>query len=520
MWSCASWRLRATLIGMIFLVIFWLLSPTSPQNAGSPDLSPDLSTFDSKVQFDLKSQDSVFEHLPDLPAPQEPLDPPDRHTIVPTAVAQPLVASHPPLPQEYTTVAKQVRFCADRFSVRYLENLRDSATEYCTPNSSSPLTCFHSQTAGERVDTMCIGQNAMFSPTKTLFRMDCKLGDLAHPETPVAPPPFGSFHNYWYDTGPEEVLYRYVYVAADPGNSVPSQTPNYTILVKREGVDNLWHCLMEVFSVALTMGVLKMSSRPGDSRPFFTSADKGNTQAILLDDHADGPYIDLWSIFGDKPTVRMHDLPPNTTFENIIVPLAGASNPLWQGDWESLPCEGSALLNAFSHQVIGVYGLGETQPRPGLEINITFIDRAGSRKLLRQTQYLQELQQAYPQAAIKSFDLAALSLKKQLEIIQHTDVLVGVHGAGLTHGIFLPPLSTMVEILPFGVNHKGFRNVASLMGHSYFPIHGAEPSEATVDATSDWHNQDVFLAQDKFMNLMGMVMKSIEIKRKGSSAVF
>lgn len=73
---------------------------------------------------------------------------------------------------------------------------------------------------------------------------------------------------------------------------------------------------------------------------------------------------------------------------------------------------------------------------------------------------------------VQSIDFAAILYKDQLKIIQESDILAGVHGAGLTHGIFLPSGSAMVEILPPGLNHKGFRNVASLRGHDYFSPQG------------------------------------------------
>jgi hypothetical protein len=50
------------------------------------------------------------------------------------------------------------------------------------------------------------------------------------------------------------------------------------------------------------------------------------------------------------------------------------------------------------------------------------------------------LQQALgPDVLVVMADTALHSLREQLQLVAHTDLLVGMHGAGLAHGLFLPP---------------------------------------------------------------------------------
>ena len=50
-----------------------------------------------------------------------------------------------------------------------------------------------------------------------------------------------------------------------------------------------------------------------------------------------------------------------------------------------------------------------------------------------------------------------------------SDVLVGMHGAGLTHTMFMEEgRGALVEIQPDRLCHWGFRNVAKMTGHAYF----------------------------------------------------
>lgn len=94
-----------------------------------------------------------------------------------------------------------------------------------------------------------------------------------------------------------------------------------------------------------------------------------------------------------------------------------------------------------------------------------------------------------------------MSFKEQLELVHNTDILVGVHGAGLTHGIFLRPNSALVEIMPPGLDHKGFRNLAKQMGHLYFRIHGSEQSDSNEEGL-EWQHDDVYMEGKGFEKLV------------------
>lgn len=407
------------------------------------------------------------------------------------------------LPVAYTPVADESSFCADRFGIPYLEALRDSATQYCTPQSSSSITCFHSSTVRDesRQDTFCFLQSVGFDPKQPKFNVGCELLDSTQPGSPK----YGTFHNYWYDTGPGIILGRYVQLDQTWDNGHPDGS-NYTILVKREGSRNYWHSLMEIYSMTLTIDVLQMTRRPNSSNPFITPEDAVNTQVVLVDDHDDGPYFDLWTLFAKKPVLRLKDIPENASIGNVIVPLAGGSNTLWQGDWEALSCQNSVLLNTFVNRVLSIFGLGGHKPQHDEPIVVTFINRTGGRRFIDGEEYLRQVEADFPLVKVQSIDFAAIPYKQQLEIIQTTDILVGVHGAGLTHGIFLPPGSSMVEILPPGLNHKGFRNVAFLRGHLYFSTHASNPPRRK---RSDWHSDDVYIEKERFMDVMNIAIKAL-----------
>ena len=73
--------------------------------------------------------------------------------------------------------------------------------------------------------------------------------------------------------------------------------------------------------------------------------------------------------------------------------------------------------------------------------------------------------------------------------------------------MFLPPGSTVVEIMPHGFNHKGFRNLARAMGHRYFTTHATEHANYTTN--KGWQYDDVFIEQDRFNGLVDPAIKSM-----------
>ncbi len=410
------------------------------------------------------------------------------------------------LPPEYNVVPYDTPFCAERYGREYLERLRDSFTGYCTPDSAYNLTCFHSHMAsGSRIDSLCIGRSAAYDFTDRKFSLGCKLRGLTQNETSASIPEFSALRSYWYDTGPRVVFDKVVKM--DANRVDPNTTANYTILIKREGAFNVWHCLMEIWSLTMSLDVLRMAIEPDKNAPFLVASDAENTQILILDDHENGPYFDLWTLFAKRPVIRLNDISQDTHIENIIVPLPGASNPLWQGDWDIHACERSELLHTFAHRVLDFYHIDAWAPHSG-DLLLTYIDRKETRRLVEYVSDFEDLKAKIPHVKVQFIDFAAISFEEQLRIIRETDVLVGVHGAGLTHGMFLREGSVMVEILPPDLNHKGFRNLAGVLGHTYLSTHASRPPETHIQS-GNWHTEDVFLERERFIDVMKVAIKTL-----------
>ncbi|EFY84844.1 DUF563 domain protein [Metarhizium acridum CQMa 102] len=407
------------------------------------------------------------------------------------------------LPSEYTPKSSDTEWCQERFGVKFLENVRESSISYCTPTSPS-LSCFWSTTTEERHDAMCHGKGATYDAGESKFRLGCRLRDLSPEEVQSDIPRIpDNLTQYWYDTGPGLVFNEAVLL--DP-NSRIHRSRTISILVKREGPSNLWHVMMELLSLSWTLDVLQISVDPTSQKPYLSPAAASSTQVIFLDEYEDGPFVDMWRLFAKMPIRRIHKLNNSEPATDIIIPFSGGSNTLWQGDWVELDCRESALVKAFVSRVLHLYDV-PTPARRNREVVAKFVRRTNTRKLINETELIESVQKAIPHLDLEIVDFAGFSFAEQLKIVRETDLLIGVHGAGLTHTMFLPPGSAVVEILPGDFAHMGFRNLAQILGHRYYRTHAEMHGDASGE--SQWQFDAVEMEEQQFIRLIDGAVRSL-----------
>ena len=61
---------------------------------------------------------------------------------------------------------------------------------------------------------------------------------------------------------------------------------------------------------------------------------------------------------------------------------------------------------------------------------------------------IKALKVKFYQHNVTGVQMDSLDMHKQLSLISKTDILIGMHGAGLTHTLFLPKHAGVIEILP------------------------------------------------------------------------
>jgi capsular polysaccharide biosynthesis protein len=82
-----------------------------------------------------------------------------------------------------------------------------------------------------------------------------------------------------------------------------------------------------------------------------------------------------------------------------------------------------------------------------------------ARRIANEEEVWRSVKEADTDAVVNGVQLDRLSMIEQLELVSDTDILIGMHGAGLSHIIYLPQTSGVIELYPnyMSVSNAHFR---------------------------------------------------------------
>ncbi|ORX35809.1 hypothetical protein BD324DRAFT_81109 [Kockovaella imperatae] len=118
--------------------------------------------------------------------------------------------------------------------------------------------------------------------------------------------------------------------------------------------------------------------------------------------------------------------------------------------------------------------LGIAKPSDPIPV-IVYIDRQSTeRRMSQESQYallaLGESMQARGVIRWKHVILEDLTPEQQIEIVSDASVLLGIHGNGMTHLVWMPEGSTVIELFPYDSFIRDYQCVAEVLGFNYFAI--------------------------------------------------
>ncbi|XP_071867381.1 EGF-domain O-GlcNAc transferase isoform X2 [Bombus fervidus] len=180
-------------------------------------------------------------------------------------------------------------------------------------------------------------------------------------------------------------------------------------------------------------------------------------------------FQDAFQAFTRNPLWDLHTFRGETVcFKNLVFPLLPRmifglyyNTPLIYG------CEKSGLFKAFGDHVLHRLRIPHHE-RKDQRIRVTLLSRDTQyRRILNEDELTKALKENPEYKVRKVVYNKKISFKKQLEITRNSDIFIGIHGAGLTHLMFLPDWAAVFEI--YNCEDPGcYKDLARLRGVKYF----------------------------------------------------
>ena len=265
---------------------------------------------------------------------------------------------------------------------------------------------------------------------------------------------------------------------ATDGDGRPASTDATPhLLVVRHEYANAFHVMTDWYNAFLVQRFLDLPA----------------VRVVLADGHPAAPLDDGWcALFGDVRRIAAYAGGAHRLDTLVLSPL-GWDSPLLDFDAWALP-----LVDDFRRFVLAAHGLPtDAGPRPARR-RVTLVLRedypaharsapGDVRRKFANAAALTDTLAAAPDLSVRAVALERLSLREQLALAVDTDVLVGMHGAGLVHTLFLPAGAGLVELYPAyaSTRLRHFRRLAAWRGLAYRRWQNRDPAREHADSRTE-----------------------------------
>ncbi|XP_027719893.1 EGF domain-specific O-linked N-acetylglucosamine transferase [Vombatus ursinus] len=231
-----------------------------------------------------------------------------------------------------------------------------------------------------------------------------------------------------------------------------------TYFMKLDAGVNMYHHFCDFINLYITQHV---------NNSFSTDVN------ILMWDTSSYGYGDLfsetWKAFTDYDVIHLKVYDSKTVcFKEAVFSLLPRmryglfyNTPLISG------CQNTGLFRAFSQHVLHRLNITRDGPQDG-RIRVTILARSTEyRKILNQNELVNALKTVSAfEVRIVDYKYKEIGFLEQLRITHNTDIFIGMHGAGLTHLLFLPDWAVIFELYNCEDEHC-YLDLARLRGIHY-----------------------------------------------------
>ncbi|XP_053382403.1 uncharacterized protein LOC123544387 [Mercenaria mercenaria] len=219
----------------------------------------------------------------------------------------------------------------------------------------------------------------------------------------------------------------------------------YVIAVRRQDYANLHNWVRNIYNTFLMM--MHFRIQPKD------------VSVLFMDGH---PWTELdkaWEVLYNKP-VRVGRMQQSVNYQNFILGFQENHGPITEFHNQQV-----SYIEEFRSFVFSQFNLDPSDKLDCSKPRITLIIRRNAvyhprnvvgnvgRKIFNEAELINDLMKAFPNACVKPSLMEALPMRSQLDVIKRTDILIGMHGAGMSHVTFLPKHAGVLELFA-----KGFKN--------------------------------------------------------------
>lgn len=213
-------------------------------------------------------------------------------------------------------------------------------------------------------------------------------------------------------------------------------------------------------------------------------------QVMLFDRFADGPYLELIrrAFSPDHPVLRHTHYRGKVLFRRLVFHLESPAGLIFPKVSRPGPlrCRRTGLFDSYRRFVLQSFDLLQVDPPAIPSVTLTLRHRTPEKNVGRVMANEQEVIQVLRSGNmidVQVVDTAAMKFSEQLKLIRSTNVLIGIHGAGLMLIMFAAEEAVLVEVYPSYRQDRHFRHAARMTGKVYMPLRAS--SRETCRGSSD-----------------------------------
>nr|XP_055039969.1 EGF domain-specific O-linked N-acetylglucosamine transferase isoform X1 [Misgurnus anguillicaudatus] len=130
-------------------------------------------------------------------------------------------------------------------------------------------------------------------------------------------------------------------------------------------------------------------------------------------------------------------------------------------------CHSEGMFRAFSQHVLHRLGVPQEGPKEG-QVRVTLLARSTEyRRIINQDEIIKALKTVpFFEVRVVDYKYKEMPFLEQIHITHNSDVFIGMHGAGLTHLLFLPDWAVIFELYNCQ-DESCYRDLARLRGVHY-----------------------------------------------------